>query len=240
VSASVNEPFAAGAASEDALARAFATALEDVGRLGGTTLVSVPAPVAPAETLLGGRSGDAVAWAAPGDFELAALGSAEVLEGRGEARFRSVTSAARELFARTRSLAALGATAVTPRLFGGFAFQSSAPRSEIWRPFGDARFVLPELSYLVEGGQARLTIAVGARRLDRRTAKDELVEAARSALLSLERPLATERGVERAPLSVSERPAEEWTALVDSIQQEIRAGTLDKVVLARRVTVELA
>jgi isochorismate synthase len=240
VSAVASEPYAAGTSAEDALARALTLALEDVARAGGATLLSLPAPLAPAETLLAGRPGDAVAWAAPGDFELAALGTAEVVEGRGEARFRSVSAAARELFARTRSLGALGATAATPRLFGGFSFQPNPPRSEIWKPFGEARFVLPEVSYLVEGGQARLVVAVTTRKVDRRSGRDELVELVQSALSTLERPLASERATLRAPVTLREGSAEEWSALVEAICREIADASLQKVVLARRVEVELA
>ncbi|HEY3498805.1 MAG TPA: isochorismate synthase, partial [Polyangiaceae bacterium] len=160
--------------------------------------------------------------------------------GHGESRFRSVTAGARELFARTRSVAALGAEPALPRLFGGFAFQPGAPRSEIWKPFGEARFVLPELAYVIERGEARLIVAVTGRKLDRRAARDELVDSVRTALAGLERPLASERGELRAPLSLRERPAEEWSALVEAIRREIAEGKLEKVVLARRVAVDLA
>jgi isochorismate synthase len=240
VSASLSELYAAGTPAEDALARSLGLALEDVARAGGTTLVSLPAPLAPAETLLAGHAGDAVAWAAPGDFELAALGSAEVVEGHGETRFRSVTAAAREVFARTRSVGALGVPAVTPRLFGGFSFRPQAPRSEIWKPFGEGRFVLPELAYQVEAGSARLLLAVTARRADRRSSKDELVETVRKSLAALESPLAVDRAEARVPITTRERPAEEWAALVEAIRGEIAGGALEKVVLARRVAVELA
>jgi isochorismate synthase len=240
VSASLSEPYAATALVDDTLARLFGAALDEVARAGGTTLVSLPAPLVPAETLLAGSTGDAVAWAAPGDFELAALGSAEVVEGRGEARFRSVTDAAREVFARTRVLAAPGTTAATPRLFGGFSFQAQAPRSEIWKPFGEARFVLPELAYLVEGETARLIVAVTSRKVDRRGGRDELVETTRGALAALERPLESARDTLRKALAVRERPAEEWSALVEAIRREIGQGRLEKVVLARRVAVELS
>ena len=55
-----------------------------------------------------------------------------------------------------------------------------------------------------------------------------------------------ERGVPPAPSAVppqsavDEGPLDEWTRLVEAISAEIARGTLEKVVLARRVTVELS
>ena len=58
----------------------------------GTTLLALPAPVAPIEALLAGmpKVQEAIAWGAPSGFELAALGTAGVVEASGAARFRQV------------------------------------------------------------------------------------------------------------------------------------------------------
>jgi isochorismate synthase len=202
-------------------------------------VVCVPAPVRPSETLLASSSGSAVAWAAPWGFELAALGEALSLEGRGPERFREIARRGGELLAGVRSIGVLGADAWHPRLFGGFAFQPGSPRTSHWAPFGEARFVLPELGYLVENGHGTLFVAMSARRLAERAERQALVGRALEALATLERGFSPASPVARSSTSVSEGPPDEWTRLVEAIGTEIARGALEKVVLARRVVVDL-
>ncbi len=220
---------------EAALSEGVLAALRD----GGTTLLALPAPVAPIETLLFGEQDDAIAWAAPSGFELAGLGVAHVLEASGAARFRQVAQAGAELLARTRSHGLLGASASSPRLFGGFAFAARSPRSEPWRPFGEARFVLPALAYVVEGGAARLVVAVDAQRADAGRTRQALLETAVHAFARLERGPPPVPSVIATEVARRERPEAEWAALVERLRGEIASGSLEKVVLARRLELEL-
>jgi isochorismate synthase len=224
--------FAPSGGVRDALAAALADAPPNV-----TTVVAVPAPVAPSEALLARQTRDAVAWASPGGVELAALGSASVIEGRGATRFTGVAAAGRALLGGVRTVGLLGAPATAPRLLGGFSFHAGPPRSELWQGFGEARFVLPELCYLADGGGARLLVTLAAARSDRATAREELVELTSSALRALERGLEVTDEARRRTLE--ERSAAEWDKLVDEIRAEIARGSLEKAVLARRVQVTL-
>ena len=208
-------------------------------RQGGTTLLALPAPVAPIEALLAGVDTDALAWAAPSGFELSALGAAEVVEASGPTRFRDVAERGREVLSRVRSLGLLGATAPAPRLFGGFSFAARAPNSDLWRPFGEARFVLPEIAYAVEGGEARLLVTVAAAELGRGAARDALLDSALRAFQAAERGLEVGPAVASAEAAHDQRPADDWAALVEAIRAEIQSGSLEKVVLARRVALEL-
>ncbi len=220
---------------EDALGRALDEALAS----GQTTLVALPAPIAPSEALLFGQTGDAVAWTAPnGGLELAALGNAAVLEGHGRSRFTSVGRAGRELLRGVRSVGLFGASAVVPRVVGGFAFRDGEPGASFWQPFGEARFVLPELAYVVDAGGARLVVAATPERLARPGARDGLIAGTTRALDVLA------RGFEPGPTSIrhrrlEERPDTEWAALIESIRGEIARETLEKVVLSRRVSLTL-
>jgi isochorismate synthase len=224
--------FAPSGGVRDALAAALAEAAPNV-----TTVFSVPAPVAPSEALLARQTRDAVAFATPGGVEIASLGSAAVLEGRGATRFSSVAAAGRALLAGARTVGLLGAQATAPRLLGGFSFHAGPPRSELWQAFGEARFVLPEVCYLAEGESARLLVTLAASRSDRATAREELVELATSSLRALERGIEVSDETRRR--SLEERPDAEWDKLVDEIRTEISRGTLEKAVLARRVQVTL-
>lgn len=208
-------------------------------RQGGTTLLALPAPVAPIETLLSGSDRDALAWTAPSGFELSMLGAAELVEASGATRFREVAERGQAILGRVRTLGLLGATAFAPRLFGGFSFAARAPSSALWRPFGEARFVLPELAYAVDGGEARLVVTIAADRLARVAAREALFDAAVRSFQALERGLEVGPAAASAQAPRSERPAAEWAALVDAISAEIKRGSLEKVVLARRVVVEL-
>jgi isochorismate synthase len=222
-----------------ALERAVEGALEAAGGA-ETLLFAVPAPVRPSEALLAKTRGSAVAWAAPWGFELAALGEAASLEGRGAGRFRDIARRGKELLSGVRSVGLFGADALRPRLFGGFAFQAGTPRTSYWTAFGEARFVLPELGYLVENGRAQVFLAAPVRRLADRAERQALTGQVLEALALLE------RGVPLAPAVVPPRAAiddgspDEWTRLVEAIGGEISRGTIEKVVLARRVSVELS
>jgi isochorismate synthase len=224
--------FAPSGGVRDALAAALGDAPPHV-----TTVIAVPAPVAPSEALLARQTRDAVAWATPGGVELAALGSASVIEGRGATRFTGVAAAGRALLGGVRTVGLLGAPATAPRLLGGFSFHAGPPRSELWQGFGEARFVLPELCYLADDDGARLLVTLAASRSDRATAREELVELTSSALRALERGLEVTDEARRRTLE--ERSAAEWDKLVDEIRAEIARGSLEKAVLARRVQVTL-
>lgn len=217
---------------KDALASALAEAPPNL-----TSVLAVPAPVAPSEALLARQTRDALAWAAPGGLEVAALGSAHVLEGRGATRFSSIATAGRALLGNVRTVGLLGAPATAPRLFGGFSFHAGTPRSELWQGFGEGRFVLPEVCYVTGEGSARLLVTLAASRTDRGAAREELVELATSAIRALERGIEVSDEIRRR--SLEERPDAEWDKLVEQIRGEIARGTLEKAVLARRVQVTL-
>ena len=222
-----------------ALERALGDALENAAGA-DTLMLSVPAPVRPTETLLATSQGSALAWAAPRGFEIAALGEAVALEGRGPGRFREIAARGQELLVRVRSAGLFGADAVRPRLFGGFAFQAGTPRTQHWAPFGEARFVLPELGYLVENGRGNLFVSAGTRRLAERGERQRLSGLVLDALARLERAAPLSAHAASAPANLEEGSPEEWTELVEAIVREIAQGALEKVVLSRRVTVELS
>ncbi len=202
--------------------------------------VSLPAPLAPPERLLAGTTEDALAWAAPGRFELAALGEAASLSGEGADRFQAVERGATELFARIDATGVGGAEALPVRVFGGFSFTGEAPRSEIWAPFGGGRFVLPSLGYVRKDERASLFVCARASELDTATARERVLERAFNALATLETPRELSAPTPAASDAIRERPVEEWNALVEAIRAEIERGSLEKVVLARRLSVALA
>jgi menaquinone-specific isochorismate synthase len=235
-----HQSYRLAAPSVERFAAALAEGVAEAARHAETTLLALPAPLAPVETLLAGTAADAVAWATPSGFELAALGVSHAFEASGATRFRRIAEAGSERLARTRAVGLLGASAYAPKLFGGFSFAARPPRSELWRPFGEGRFVLPALAYVVEGGAARLVVTVVPGELAAPRARESVLETAAHAFAALERgapPVPSELAAE---LRRNERPESEWVTLVEAIRSEIARGSLEKVVLARRVEIELA
>jgi isochorismate synthase len=184
-------------------------------------------------------------------FVLAGLGQAAVLEARGPDRFRAVASAARELGRRVlsdgpggdSSRAARfrpgGPVASGPVFVGGFAFAEDGGASPEWSSLTPASLVLPEVSLARHRGEARMTVSVAVdgdeaagallERVDRRLA--ELVPAAM--------PLIDPDPVHRARV-VSAAPPSHYEHAVERAVERIRAGDLEKVVLAREVRVHAA
>jgi isochorismate synthase len=99
--------------------------------------------------------------------------------------------------------------------------------------------VLPELGYLVENGRAALFVAMASERLGDRAERQALVGRALEALGALERGFSHAPARERSPSSIEEGRLDQWARLVEAIGGEIARGALEKVVLARRVSVNL-
>lgn len=196
--------------------------------------IVLPAPARSAEFLLSlGLTSppESCYFAVPGGAELVGLGRVRTLSAQGPERFRSIREQAERVFAELPPENEL-------RLFGGFAFQAGRAASELWRPFGEAFFSLPRLTYERHGDSARLTLVVSAEELRERN-----VDAA-SELAA--RVLAALHGTAPEPLSAGagnatlhERPSELWHDQVRAIGDAIARGELEKLVLARRVDVEL-
>lgn len=167
---------------------------------------------------------------------VAALGSVCALEARGEDRFKQMAS-------RWSSLAA-GALADDPDgppasgliALGGFAFTPDGGGSARWQGFAPASMIVPELSLARRSGRVALTLNVVVAPDD--TAEDLDVRVAvrldglRTGPLPMLDPAPTGEYKVLSPMP----PAHYEEAVVRAVQR-IRAGELEKVVLARDVEV---
>jgi isochorismate synthase len=198
------------------------------------TLVTVPAPVVPAERLWRADPGaNAVLWHSPRRGARAGLGEAAVLFPTGSARFTTLAREAETLLGRTRRI--VHGVGVGPRvsLLGGLAFAPGDAVTDGWEAFGDGRFWLPLWTYAQRGGNATLTLALapGVQRSAR-----GVIEAHRRIADALGRE--GRDGRADAVLSLREAPSRErWEAMVAEARAAILAGALQKVVLARRIEV---
>jgi salicylate biosynthesis isochorismate synthase/menaquinone-specific isochorismate synthase len=224
----------------------LAERLVELAGLAGSkrALVSVTAEVElgdPAAVVFASRrAGDRwFTWEQPeaDGFALAGLGSAHEAISRGPGRFADlageVAGIGRGRLADEPADAPAGAG---PVWVGGFAFEPGGAASPDWSSFPPALLVLPELSLLRQGGTTWLTLSAvvggdgGTAALERVAAR---VAALRSDALPMFDPSPT-----KATAIRSVRPPSQYEEIVASGIESIRAGELDKVVLAREVVVE--
>jgi len=211
--------------------RALASTQED----GRCAIHAWPVPRVPSERLLAAAAhGDAVFWAPPGEDEICALGAAFVLTASGPDRFASIERQASEVWPQLADTPAERGLP-GPRFLGGFAFQPGHSETAPWCGFGDARFVLPRIAYLRTSEGAFLRVI--ARASEARSAT--LREQVQRALAALFTPPAPPSPESTRVLGKSERPQRAWTELLAAIQEEIACGRAQKIVAARRVSLDL-
>jgi salicylate biosynthesis isochorismate synthase/menaquinone-specific isochorismate synthase len=167
---------------------------------------------------------------------VAALGCAHKLEARGPGRFKEMAAQWRSVTASAIADPADGPAGSGLAALGGFAFSPSGGGSPQWAGFAPASLVVPELSLARRGDDVRLTL--NARAAPDDTLEDLLGRTARR-LRELRRaslPL-----LDPAPAGayevVSSMPPSHYEHAVARAVERIRAGELEKIVLAREVQV---
>ena len=168
------------------------------------------------------------------DEHIAAIGAAATVEGAGPHRFADVAAALAELPGMEREQGGV--------LVGGFAYDDQAAPAP-WREFPAAQLVLPELALVRRDGTTRLVAtafghgrapgASAAQLLDRTVAGlERAIERARRARLV---------AAATRPPSFRVRalaPTAAWRDAVRDALDDVEAGRLDKVVLARAVELD--
>jgi salicylate biosynthesis isochorismate synthase/menaquinone-specific isochorismate synthase len=173
-------------------------------------------------------------------FVLAGLGQAALLQARGPDRFSEVAASARAL-----GRGALadgpdgGPTASGPVFVGGFAFAEDGGASPEWASLAPASLTLPEVALARHKGEARMTVSVAVDGDEAVEALLERVDRRLAALTPAAMPLIDPDPVERAKV-VSATPPSHYEHAVERAVERIRAGALEKVVLAREVRVHAA
>ncbi len=162
-------------------------------------------------------------WEHPaGGRALLALGVAREIRTRGQARFATASAAVERMLATIDVAAAVRRDV---RVVAGFGFSAHGRADDVGEAYPPARVVLPRRLWIREGADARLTeiVETGAPRHP-----SPLAPARR----------ATEPWLVMSPVRADER--ERWRARVERARGLIAAGTVRKVVLARRRTLEAA
>jgi isochorismate synthase len=179
-------------------------------------------------------------WERPDDgFAIAGVGATVTLAPAGPGRFATADRAWRALLAAAQlDDASGGAPGTGPTLAGGFAFDADGPRADRWLGFPASLLVLPQLQLTAEGGRHWLTTNVLVR-ADGTPSADATAIGRQRALLLGEHPAppAIVLATGGAPgVTETEVPdAATWEAAVAGAAAAVRAGRLEKVVLAREV-----
>jgi salicylate biosynthesis isochorismate synthase len=166
---------------------------------------------------------------------VAALGCVVALEARGARRFDDVAARWRALAAAALSDGADGRGAGLIAA-GGFAFAPEGGDSPHWAGFAPSSLHVPEVSLARTGDEVALTVA----------ALVQADDTADGLLAGIDRRLAELRGTALPLLDpdpvgryvvASSSPPEHYEAAVARAVERIRAGALEKIVLAREVAV---
>lgn len=161
-----------------------------------------------------------------GGLEVAALGEADEVKGDAPGDYAACL---RELERRWRD------ADPDARYYGGFRFGDWHASDPSWRPFQAYRFILPEVELLRRGdGSVELVCNLcGIHRPDSVTRAREVLRGLAPASTFTPRAWAKARGRLDTPAR------DVWLRMVERALADIRSGTLEKVVLARRVCFEL-
>ncbi|HVW26598.1 MAG TPA: isochorismate synthase [Polyangiaceae bacterium] len=215
-------------------------ALEAAKARGTVTVVTVPAPIAPLETLVDTNDPDgALLWSPPEGPGFAALGALQTFVGSGAARAEQIRGFAEAFFARLEHVTLGERMAPSLRCFGGMSFQPGSAALPPWTAFGDARFVFPRVRYCREGDNAWLTVAAGPDEAANETSRRALVAKIAGVLATLSagaRAPGAARPPARRVVARDETSEAEYRAIVQDIVERIGRGEFEKVVIARRST----
>jgi isochorismate synthase len=166
-----------------------------------------------------------------------------VLEASGAARFAAVASRARELgrsaFTDDPAEDPHRPPACGPVFVGGFAFAHDGGSSPEWSGLPPACLVLPQVALARQGSEARMTLTAVVH-------ADDDVDAVAASLAGRARelapsgmPLLDPDPVERTRVASAAPPSHYEQAVARAVER-IRAGELEKIVLAREVRAHAA
>jgi salicylate biosynthesis isochorismate synthase/menaquinone-specific isochorismate synthase len=207
--------------------------------------VPIPAEIDVSACVLRARSSDTRAFCleqpAHGGFALAGLGAAATVEARGHGRFTEAAEACRRLTAGALhddpGDDPVRPPPAGPVWLGGFAFDGRGGDGPEWSSLAPAQLVMPEIVLARQDGEARLTVTAV---IDGDEAQTAVLERLERALARLD-PEATMPLLDPDPVSsprvAGAMPPAHYEGAVARAVERIRAGELEKVVLAREVRV---
>jgi menaquinone-specific isochorismate synthase len=222
---------------EERLEMRFLATLEAALRVQPRLVVlTLPAEVVAPEHAFGCCPTDAAYHFATGDVQGdVGLGEVMALSAADFAELPRLESAAEHLLEHCFT-AGLDVSARSPRFYGGFTFGGAPNLDGPWREFPRVWFHLPRFRYVTDGERASLSIALLGTEILSGGARRDWFERTRSVLKSL-RAATPPPSPTRLVIERRETPSPtDWLALVRAACESMRTGPLEKVVLAREVS----
>jgi salicylate biosynthesis isochorismate synthase/menaquinone-specific isochorismate synthase len=167
---------------------------------------------------------------------VAAIGAVAVLEDRGDGRFERVAARWRALAGRALADPPDGPAAGGLIACGGFAFAPEGGSSPQWSGYPPASLVVPAVSIARQGAEVRITVAALVRPADTPAELLAAVERRLGELRDEPLPLLDPHPTGRFRVAGAMAP-EHYESAVGRAVERIRAGALEKIVLAREVDV---
>ena len=245
VASATGSPFTLAPADRDRLARHLSAASRRARRRSGAAVlaavsVRVDRSVDPAGTVAASRRGGEP-WFVMEQPDrqasaLAGLGCVVALEAAGPGRFTTVAGGWRELVATAVADPPAGPRGSGPVAIGGFAFADHGGAAPPWQGFAPASLHVPEVAIARRDDEVWMTLAALVGPQDD---PEQLLTAllTRTQLLrSRPLPLLDPDPLVRHQV-VGTMPPEHYVGAVQRAVERIRAGRLDKIVLAREVQV---
>jgi salicylate biosynthesis isochorismate synthase/menaquinone-specific isochorismate synthase len=225
---------------EERVRRAIAYARREVGPAYAAVTADLPADVDPAAAVLAARRHDDRFYCLEQPdrhgFALASVGEAALVEASGPDRFADASKRARTLSRRVFGGDATGPMASGPVWVGGFAFAADGGRAPEWHGLRPAQLVLPEVAIARHRGEARLTVCAAVDPDDEPEAVIGRVLDRLDSMSAEPMPLIDPDPAVRSEVSGAAPPSHFEEAVRRAVER-IRAGDLEKIVLAREVRV---
>jgi len=216
------------------------SSVERVGSVDPLEALEAAADAATSDSAIARHAAVRMYWTRPADgFALAGLGAAVTFAPEGADRFTAIDKAWALLLDDALIVdPSAGVPGAGPTLMGGFAFDPERPRERQWRDFPAARLTVPLLQLVARGGDCWLTTSLLVGADGRPEIEPDILARLRDAFLD-DRPSASDS---QPPISDTEeltcteaRDGAAWRSTVRDAVTTIRAGALEKVVLAREV-----
>ncbi len=198
--------------------------------------VTVPAPLLDPVAIFEAAEavGNRALWEQPAEqVSLVAAGAAKEVTASGPDRIQQLTAAWRELTDGAITNSVEECPLAAPIALSGMAFQPVDKRSAAWQSYPDALFTVPRFLFISYQGASWLaaSIIVGPSEDGQLVVRSTLDELS-ALLLRADRPMSDQPPA----LTVAEEDDSTlWMQTVAVVEEEIRSGTVEKLVLAREV-----
>jgi menaquinone-specific isochorismate synthase len=121
---------------------------------------------------------------------------------------------------------------VGPTLFGGFSFDPLKPKTDLWSKFNESLFYLPKFMLSIINGETYLTTNIICSKDDNETLAEKTIQE-RIVLLSMQAQTVPTKT--NPPVRIDELGADNWKDSVERVVDDLKTGSLKKVVLAREL-----